>query len=69
VSPRHLRAKLGVAAEDMARRLGTTVSALRSIESAPLSAWRLGELDGYLRALGCELRVQARSSYGTEALS
>ena len=68
MSPRQLRAKLGVA-EDMARQLGTTVSELRSIEGAALSARRFGELDGYLRALGCELGVQAQDSHRAEALS
>lgn len=70
MSPRLLRAQQLVSLDEMAKRLGTSQRAVRTLESTPAEGWMVGTLREYLAALGLSLEVTAVSRDGArEVLS
>lgn len=59
MSPRHLRAKAGVALPAMARALGMSPASLLELEATPTETWPLRVLERYVAACGHRLQLVA----------
>jgi hypothetical protein len=73
MTPRYLRAREGIGAAEMARRLSMSVPTLQLLEATPTTAWKVETLTTYVGVLGLALELRAVDPAGlgraTEVLS
>jgi hypothetical protein len=60
-----LRERLGVAPDALARALGIAAADVETLERTPLRLLEIGDVAGYVGALGCRLDVVAVHVDGT----